>query len=159
MLLIYWMSQDLTLTGLETFATFRAGIYKLYSTSVPRHFVDTGMGCQSTLLRASGGGLAECTGHCIDCLPHGLLIGKLRAYRLSVKACALVSSYLSNRKQTVKLRVRACAGGRSFFLVVRKFTDLINKHCRLTWNLKSPTITTGTTSNPQHTKPDGYAHK
>ena len=38
-----------------------------------------------------------------DCLPHGLLLGKLRAYGLSVKACALVSSYLSDRKQTVKL--------------------------------------------------------
>ena len=37
-----------------------------------------------------------------DCLPHGLLLGKLRAYGLSVKACALVSSYLSDRKHTVK---------------------------------------------------------
>ena len=38
-----------------------------------------------------------------DCLPHGLLLGKLRAYGLSVKACALVTSYLSDRKQSVKL--------------------------------------------------------
>ena len=37
-----------------------------------------------------------------DCLPHGLLLGKLRAYGLSVKACAFVSSYHSDRKQTVK---------------------------------------------------------
>ena len=38
-----------------------------------------------------------------DWLPHGLLIAKLRAYGLSVKASALVSIYLSDRKQTVKL--------------------------------------------------------
>ena len=37
-----------------------------------------------------------------DCMPHGLL-GKLWAYGLSGKVCALVSSYLSNRKQRVKL--------------------------------------------------------
>ena len=38
-----------------------------------------------------------------DCLPHDLLLGKLRAYGLNTSACALVSSYLSNRKQRVKL--------------------------------------------------------
>ena len=65
---------------------------------------------------ASGGGLGNALDNrhyaaaimmdlskAFDCLPHGLLHGKLRAYGLSVKACALVSSYLSDRKQTVKL--------------------------------------------------------
>ena len=38
-----------------------------------------------------------------DCLPHSLLLGKLNAYGLSDKSCSLVSNYLSNRKQRVKL--------------------------------------------------------
>ena len=38
-----------------------------------------------------------------DCLPHNLLIAKLEAYGLDISACQLVSSYLSNRKQRVKI--------------------------------------------------------
>ena len=38
-----------------------------------------------------------------DCLPHNLLIAKLQAYGLDVSACELVASYLSNRKQRVKI--------------------------------------------------------
>ena len=38
-----------------------------------------------------------------DCLPHSLLLGTLSAYDLSDKSCNLVSNYLSNRKQRVKL--------------------------------------------------------
>ena len=38
-----------------------------------------------------------------DCLPHSLLLGKFSAYGLSDKSCSLVSNYLSNRKQRVKL--------------------------------------------------------
>ena len=38
-----------------------------------------------------------------DCLPHGLLIAKLEAYGLDSTACELVASYLSNRKQRVKI--------------------------------------------------------
>ena len=38
-----------------------------------------------------------------DCLPHSLLLGKLNAYGISDKSCSLVSNYLSNRKQRVKL--------------------------------------------------------
>ena len=34
-----------------------------------------------------------------DSLPHDLLLMKLHAYGLSVKACALISSYLSGRLQ------------------------------------------------------------
>ena len=38
-----------------------------------------------------------------DCLPHSLLLGKLNAYGLSDQSCSLVSNYLSNRTQRVKL--------------------------------------------------------
>ena len=39
-----------------------------------------------------------------DCLPHGFLVSKLHAYGLSIDACKLVGSYLSGRRQRVKLR-------------------------------------------------------
>ena len=39
-----------------------------------------------------------------DCLPHGLLVSKLHAYGLSIDACKLVGSYLSGRRQRVKIR-------------------------------------------------------
>ena len=73
------------------------------------------MGCQSTLLRLVedwrnaldnrqyAAAIMMDLSKAFDCLPHGLLLGKLRAYGLSVKACALISSYLSDRKQRVKL--------------------------------------------------------
>ena len=38
-----------------------------------------------------------------DCLPHSLLLAKLRAYGLDISACNLMASYLSNRKQRVKI--------------------------------------------------------
>ena len=38
-----------------------------------------------------------------DCLPHGLLIAKLHAYGMNESACELMASYLSNRKQRVKI--------------------------------------------------------
>ena len=38
-----------------------------------------------------------------DCLPHGLLIAKLRAYGLSEEAIELLESYLSDRSQQVRL--------------------------------------------------------
>ena len=38
-----------------------------------------------------------------DCLPHGLLIAELHAYGMSESACELMASYLSNRKQRVKI--------------------------------------------------------
>lgn len=40
-----------------------------------------------------------------DCLPHDLLLLKLQAYGLSDSAMKLISSYLSNRKQCVKVGV------------------------------------------------------
>ena len=74
-----------------------------------------GMGCQFTLLRLVDDWRKAVDNHeyvtailmdlskAFDCLPDDLLLGKLRAYGLSDKACALVSRYLSNRKQRVKL--------------------------------------------------------
>ena len=38
-----------------------------------------------------------------DCLPHGLLITKLHAYRLTPAACRLLGDYLSGRRQRVKI--------------------------------------------------------
>ena len=39
-----------------------------------------------------------------DCLPHDLLLAKLEAYGLDTKALKLMLSYLSGRKQCVKIR-------------------------------------------------------
>ena len=39
-----------------------------------------------------------------DCLPHDLLVAKLEAYSLDNKALKLMLSYLSGRKQCVKIR-------------------------------------------------------
>ncbi len=50
-----------------------------------------------------------------DCIPHGLLICKLKAYGLSDNACKLMCSYLSGRKQRVKL-----SDGRSSWMPLKK---------------------------------------
>ena len=41
-----------------------------------------------------------------DSMPHGLLIAKLRAYGVSKNACNMIVSYLSNRRQRVKISVQ-----------------------------------------------------
>ena len=38
-----------------------------------------------------------------DCLPHDLIIEKLKAYGVSDSSCRLMASYLSNRTQRVKI--------------------------------------------------------
>ncbi len=38
-----------------------------------------------------------------DCIPHGLLIAKMKAYELSNYACEFMASYLSDRYQRVKI--------------------------------------------------------
>ena len=38
-----------------------------------------------------------------DCLPHDLILAKLTAYGLSANACDFLGSYLSNRKQRIKV--------------------------------------------------------
>ena len=40
-----------------------------------------------------------------DCIPHHLLLCKLRAYGISIEACELIKSYLENRYQRVKIGV------------------------------------------------------
>ena len=74
-----------------------------------------GFGCQSVLLRiledwrkALDDNLYVATvlmdlSKAFDCLPHDLLLLKLKYYGLSDMALDLVTSYLSNRKQCVKL--------------------------------------------------------
>ena len=74
-----------------------------------------GYSCQSNLIHMieewkralDEGNFVGCLGmdlsKAFDCLPHSLLISKLYAYGLSRNACKYVASYLSNRKQRVKL--------------------------------------------------------
>ena len=54
----------------------------------------SGYGCQSTLMDLSKS---------VDCLPHDLSLLKLESYGLSKSALNLLKSYLSNRKQCVKI--------------------------------------------------------
>ncbi len=66
------------------------------------------MGCQSTLLRLVEdwrraldsneyvAAILMDLSRAFDSLPHDLLLGKLRAYGLSDKACALIDSYLAD---------------------------------------------------------------
>ena len=39
----------------------------------------------------------------LDCLPHRLLLAKLKVYGFSDNACNIMKSYLSNRRQRVKI--------------------------------------------------------
>ena len=73
-----------------------------------------GFGCQSTLLRLledwrKALDNQECVAAILmdlskefDCLTHGLLIAKLRAYGVSKEALGLLESYLTNRSQQVR---------------------------------------------------------
>jgi len=38
-----------------------------------------------------------------DCMPHGLLLAKLHSYDIHIHSCTLIKSYLTSRKQRVKL--------------------------------------------------------
>ena len=81
-----------------------------------------GFGCQSTLLRLLEDWHKAFDNHeCIasilmglskafDCLPHGLLIAKLKANGLSEEAVKLLDSYLSDRSRQIKLRPYAAHG-------------------------------------------------
>ena len=46
-----------------------------------------------------------------DCIPHGLLLTKLKCYGLSDQACLLLKSYISDRKQRVKVGTPEVNGG------------------------------------------------
>ena len=74
-----------------------------------------GYGCQSTLLRIIEdwkqaldenkyvAAILMDLSKAFDCLPHDLLLLKLKAYGVSENAIKLLKSYLTNRKQCVKL--------------------------------------------------------
>ena len=47
-----------------------------------------------------------------DCLTHGLLLGKLKAYVLSTEAVKLLESYLTDRKQRVRSSPHTSSGKR-----------------------------------------------
>jgi hypothetical protein len=74
-----------------------------------------GHGCQTTLLRLleDWKQVLDCNEYiaailmdlskAFDCLPHDILICKVSAYGLSDNATKLLLSYLSNRKQQIKI--------------------------------------------------------
>ena len=49
-----------------------------------------------------------------DCLPHGLLIAKLKAYGLSEEGAKLFDSYLNDKSQQIKLGPHASSWGKAF---------------------------------------------
>ena len=46
-----------------------------------------------------------------DCVPHGLLLTKLKYYGLTDQACLLLESYICDRKQQVKIGASGSAWG------------------------------------------------
>ena len=74
-----------------------------------------GFGCATTLLRLAEdwkkdldkqqyvGAVLMDLSKAFDCLPHDLILAKLNAYGLSANACDFLGSYLTNRKQRVKV--------------------------------------------------------
>ena len=100
---------------------FERSMHDQFSNFMDNHFnpflaaFRKGFGCQSTLLRLLEDWRKALDSHeCVaailmdlskafDCLPHGLLIAKLRAYGLSKEAVGLLEIYLSDRSQQVKL--------------------------------------------------------
>jgi hypothetical protein len=74
-----------------------------------------GFGCQTVLLRALedwrmaldnnqyAAAILIDLSKAFDCLPHDLLLSKLKAYGLSSNALEIMSSYLTNRKQSVRI--------------------------------------------------------
>ena len=82
-----------------------------------------GFGCATTLLRLAEdwkkdldkqqyiGAVLMDLSKALDCLSHDFILAKLSAYDFSANACDFLSSYLSNRKQRVKVGHFVAAGG------------------------------------------------
>jgi alkylation response protein AidB-like acyl-CoA dehydrogenase len=62
----------------------------------------------------------------LDCLPHDLLILKLEAYGLSKSALNLMYSYLSERKQCVKVGVDFSAWKNTLFNSVSGYDNVLS---------------------------------
>ena len=74
-----------------------------------------GFGCQTTTLRLVGdwkkeldsrhydGAVLMYLSKAFDCLPHDFIVAKLQTYGLTTDASSLLESYLSGRKQRVKI--------------------------------------------------------
>jgi hypothetical protein len=74
-----------------------------------------GHGCQTTLLRLLEdwrnaleknqyvAAVLMDLSKAFDCLPHDILLDKLSAYGMSTDSVSLLESYLSNRKQQIKI--------------------------------------------------------
>jgi hypothetical protein len=56
-----------------------------------------------------------------DCLPHNLLIEKLKTYGLSDKTLKLLLNYLTNRKQCVKVGSSFSYWEEIYLVIERKF--------------------------------------
>ncbi len=77
--------------------------------------LDVSFGCQTTLLRIVEdwkealdnnmyiGAIIMDLSKAFDCIPHDLVLAKLKAYGVGDQSCNLIASYLSNRHQRVKL--------------------------------------------------------
>ena len=75
----------------------------LYMTDLWREALDSNMCVGAVLMDLS---------KAFDCLPPDLFISKLHAYNVSNDSCNLMASYLSNRKQRVKIVMERVLGGR-----------------------------------------------
>ena len=82
---------------------FRSAYRKQYSCQhVLLRMIETWHKCldENKIVGAALMGLSKA----FDCLPHDLLVAKLEAYGLDTKTLKLMLSYLSGRKQCVKIR-------------------------------------------------------
>ncbi len=86
----------------ESFSPHLSGFRKHYNyQDVLLNFVDT---CKVALEKGQvyGAALTDLS-KAFDCLPYRLTVSKLHAYGVGDKACMLIASYFSNRKQCVKM--------------------------------------------------------
>ncbi len=86
----------------ERFSPHLSGFRKKYSCQdVLLKFVDT---CKVAQVKDQiYGAVLTDLSKAFDCLPYRLAVSKLQAYGVDDKACMLIASYFSNRKQRIKM--------------------------------------------------------